>query len=216
MNLFCCKNDKAAQLEDEGVIVQEWDHIEDNADSKLSDTFFSMFPFGSFFESYKASSEYIGVLNNYILSRSPGNKSRQRVGHLMTALEDMRKIVDQGENSIEKLTTLARLAFETGERAWGVKILTHLINRYHSNMDFEIHEPLLPACPRFDDILPNDKNIKEWLFSSIIEQYIEKHAFSTYFTRLATLPLLKQLSRLGFMTDDMQRRMEIMHRCFST
>jgi len=35
---------------------------------------------------------------------------------------------------------------------------------------------------------PGD-NINEWLLASVLEQYIEKHAFSTYFSGATCLPL---------------------------
>jgi len=107
------------------------------------------------------------------------------------------------------------MAFDAGQRDWGMRILANLINRYHAKMDFEVHEPLAPPCARYDTLVPNRDNIKAWLFSSILEQYINKHAFSTYFTRLATLPLIERLEHLGFAGEGMRRRKDLMVQCFA-
>jgi len=57
--------------------------------------------------------------------------------------------------------------------------------------------------------------VSNWLWSSIYEQYIVKHAFSSYFTRQATLPFYEQLSHLGFMSEEMGRRCQLVKSSFS-
>ena len=52
-------------------------------------------------------------------------------------------------------------------------------------------------------------------FSSILEQLIEKHAFSTYFSQEKTLPLFKQLKDLGYMDEKMEGRYTLVKSCFS-
>ena len=51
-------------------------------------------------------------------------------------------------------------------------------------------------------------------FSEILEQFIIKHAYSTYFTKRKTLPLFELLNSLGFMGNDMGQREEIIKKCF--
>lgn len=215
LNLFCCKDEKAKLLEAEGVIAPEWEHGESLQEEAIRQTSLSPLTADGLFDEKKSSSEYKDILKMYLLSKSPDIESRKKVSCLMTALEKLRNLVDRGENNIEKLSTLSRLAFEAGQRAWGVRILTHLINTYHAKMDFEVHEPLLTPCPRYDEIIPNQQNSRAWLFSSFLEQYVEKHAFSTYFTRTTTLPHIELLAKLGFLSEDMRRRKEMIMQCFA-
>ena len=139
--------------------------------------------------------------------------SVNRVGYLMKSLSGLRSMMANGEQRIERLVTFARIAFDAGEREIGVKILSELINRYSANIIYELSEPLLPASQRYAAVIP-DKGINEWLFSSILEQYIVKHAFSSYFTRDTTLPLFEQLNSLGYMDKNMQRRHKLISYCF--
>ena len=124
-------------------------------------------------------------------------------------------MLENGEHRIEHLAVFARIAFDSGERSLGVKILNDLINKYKNNLNFEVTEPVLPVSSKYDSICPNG-NIKEWLFSSILEQYISKHHHSTYFTRRTSLPLFKKLRKLGYMDDDMKKKEEMIKNIFSS
>ena len=123
-------------------------------------------------------------------------------------------MLEKGEQGIERLVTFSRIAFDAGERDLGVKILSNLISKYLANLDFEIHELLLPTAQRYDSINPGS-NIKEWLFSSILEQCIVKHSYSSYFTQGASLPLYEKLITLGFISEDMQKRYHLVKTAFT-
>jgi len=215
LNLFCCNDEKGKLLEAEGVIVSEWEHFDNFHDKGLRQISLSSLTADGLFDESSASAEYLEILKMYMLSKSQDIESCTRLSCLMTSLEKLRNLIDSGENKIEKLATLSRMAFDAGQRDWGMRILANLINRYHAKMDFEVHEPLAPPCARYDTLVPNRDNIKAWLFSSILEQYINKHAFSTYFTRLATLPLIERLEHLGFAGEGMRRRKDLMVQCFA-
>lgn len=217
LNLFCCKQDKATFLESKKIIVKQWEEIDRSPNIKTVIEHFTKLPFGkSFnkltFDNGKTSKDYLEILTSYILALSETTNTIEKVGYLMTALNCLRNMLKDGEQSIERLATFARIAFDAGERSLGVDILYYLINRYGENVDFEITEPFVPASSKYDTIPHN--NVKEWLFSSILEQYIIKEAFSSYFSRSESLPLLKTLGNLGFMDEDMQRREEMIKSCF--
>lgn len=219
LNLFCCKEDKAKQLEDEGVIVRSW-ASKNTTDDKLAKHHIEKLAYGSLLGNMSASSqcgdsdEYLSILNSYIMSLSDTETSSDRVGCLMGSLSGLRSMIEKGGQRVERLVTFSRIAFDSGERSLGVKILFDLINRYSSNINYEFSELFLPASQRYDGITP-DKGINGWLFSSILEQCIEKHAYSSYFTGGAALPLLEQLNKLGYMDENMQKRHMLVKSCFS-
>lgn len=219
LNLFCCKQDKAAILQSEQVIVKKWDQLICSPDNiQIVAEYFIRFQFGKSIEQHildhgNTSKEYLDILIKYILAHSGATSATENVGYLMAALKGLRAMIESGEHRIERLATFARIAFDAGERSLGVQILSDLINRDGGKLEFEIAEPFLPVSSRYDLIDPMD-NIKEWLFSSILEQYIIKHAFSSYFTGRKSLPQLEMLSNLGFMDEDMRKRKEMVQRCF--
>ena len=129
----------------------------------------------------------------------------------MYALEKIRKKIESGEQRIERLSTFARIAIDAGERALGVNILQQLINRYPETLSFEINDPFLPAAKAFDDIHPKGK-LNEWLFSSIIEQFVLKSAFSTIFNWQKIMPLIERLRDLGFISNDLRARQDLLQR----
>lgn len=218
LNLFCCKQDKASVLESERVIVKQWDKSGLSPDTKIVKEYFIQSPSGEYLDKYifdndNISKDYLEILANYILAHSESTSATEKVGYLMAALTSLRNMLQSGEQRIERLATFARIAFDAGERSLGVNILSDLINRHGKNLDFEITEPVLPVSPKYDSIHPNN-NIKEWIFSSILEQYSIKHAYSSYFTGRTSLPLLEMLSNLGFMDEEMKRRKEMIEGCF--
>jgi hypothetical protein len=158
--------------------------------------------------------EYLIILASYIASQSPTENLSKKVSYLKGALNNLRISINQGENKIERLTTYARIALDAGERTLAVNILHRLLDLYSKDINFEIREPFLPASKRYDNINP-DNTLNEWLISSILETFIEKHAFSSYFTRRITLPYLEQLETLGFISDSMRRRLDLI-KCCST
>ncbi|MFZ5771588.1 MAG: FkbM family methyltransferase [Thermodesulfobacteriota bacterium] len=218
LNLFCCKDDKAALLESEGVMVRHWEKMDCPPETTILQDYLTEVPFGKslgadLIDCSKISKDYLEILTRYILAQSQATSVSEKVGHLLTAIHCLLKVLENGEQNIGRLAAFSRIAFAAGARSLGVKILSYLINKYGQKMDFEINEPVLPASSRYDSFQPDHK-IKEWLFSSILEQYIIKHAFSSYFTRRQSLPQLELLSNLGFMDEDMKRRKEMIESCF--
>ncbi len=110
--------------------------------------------------------------------------------------------------------TFARIAFELGQRSQAVISLGKMINQLNSVMKTNIHEPFLCVSPRYDTVDPG-KRPKEWLVSSIFEQYEITHAFSSYFTEQKSLQILQNLIRLGFQSEEMERRLALIQKRFN-
>lgn len=219
LNLFACKGDREEALASEGVLVKDW-KPKDAANNSLAAEYIGGLAFGPSLSNLTGVRQiddhqaYYAVLNAYINSLSESASASDRLGYLMGALRDLRKLLAEGEHRIERLVTFSRIAFDAGERELGVRILSHLIGRHAASMDFEIEELLLPASDRYDSIIPKSR-LKEWLLSSVLEQYVLKHAFSCYFSGKTTLPLFEQLQGLGFMSDGMRNRFQVVQTCFS-
>lgn len=219
LNLFCCKEDKAGLLENEGIMVRDWKE-KDAGEELLAREYIAKLAFGeSLLKTINPgqsadTQDYHSILNAYVMSMSASISSSERVGYLMGSLKNLRNMLAKGEQSIERMVTFSRIACDAGERQLGVQILSRLIKKYGKNIHYDIKELLLPASQRYDGVEPNNR-IKEWLFSSILEQCIIKHHYSSYFSRQTALPLFERLNELGFIDDDMRRRHQLVKTCFS-
>ena len=60
----------------------------------------------------------------------------------------------------------------------------------------------------------HNAKLKEWVFSSIIEKFIEKHAFSTYFVGKKIEEKFVRLQELGFMSDLMKKKYNLLKKVF--
>lgn len=219
LNLFCCKNDKAQQLEATGVMVRNW-QAHAPADKQLAQVHISGLKYAAALQDViqavgaEANEDYRDILNAYIAALQDTESVSQRVGYLMFAVDRIRQIFEQGEQNIARLVTFSRIAFAAGERSLGVRLLTQLLQQYQQSAEPVIDDLLLPAAEKYEDIDPG-KRVHEWLLSSIIEQYIIKHAFSNYFSKGRCLPLYEELSRRGFMDEEMARRYQQLKSCIS-
>lgn len=219
LNLFCCKEDKASKLEKEEIIVRSWEP-KDAPENSQAKKYCEGLAHGAFISSMENVNQdsdqdaYMSILNKYIMSIDNTESRSSRVSCLMESLDGLKDMIAKGEHRIERLVTFSRIAFDAGERSLGVEILSNLINKYGSNINFELNEVFLPASKRYDSVIP-DKGINAWLFSSILEKCIEMHAFSSYFTKGATLPLFERLNSLGYMDINMERRYKLVKLSFS-
>lgn len=210
LNLFACKGDGIANLESSGLLVNTREREECTPDINIIDEYLTDFPFWQLLREKidpedSPSKTYLEILSLYILAITNAGNASAKYNYLRTALIGIKKLMEQGEGRIERLTTFSRIAFDCGERSLGVKILAALIDKYFDNLNFEIADPFLPAAAKYDQ-LETGGNLKIWLFSSVLEQFIIKHSYSTYFTQRRSLPIFTRLEQLGFMDGEMARR----------
>jgi len=215
LNLFACKTDKAQELETNGVITPSWVEQAPLPDSTLAQDTISQLAYASALDNVMHASTsptqdiYQAIFNAYLLSQSADENMTIRAAYLKFALTRMQDLLAKGEASIARLITFSRIAFDAGERSLGISILVHLMNIYREQNEPVIDDLLLPAVKRYEQIDPESR-LHDWLTSSIAEQYILKHAFSTYFTGAKTLPLFEELARWGFMDESMSRRHQLL------
>jgi FkbM family methyltransferase len=214
LNLFACKQDRANQLERDGVLVKRWqEKLESNSANTAA--FIASSAFGNALGSFvpsggESDSEiYSTIVDSYLLACSVREDSAGKVGYLMGALSGVLRMVSQGEQSVVRLITFSRIAFAAGERALGVGLLSTVIDKYFAGIDFDIKGPLLPATEKYDNLSPEGR-LKAWVISSALEQWLNKSAFSVYFAGQAALRHFSELNKLGFMDDELKRRYQLL------
>ena len=209
LNLFCCKDSTSASLEDEGIIVKKW-KAKNTVNNEVAIEYIREMPYSKKMEFTEIGNDdvYLSILNSYI-SIAQAKDSAEKIGFLMDSFNTLRRVLENGEKRIERLVTFSRIAFDVGERALGVKLLRHLIDIYNETANYELHEPFLPASNRYDEIVPSG-DLSEWLLASIIEAYVTKSSYSSYFSNESMLPYFEKLESMGYMEQNMRRRFNLL------
>lgn len=228
INLFCCKEDKARELEGEDKLLyatsKKFPSAED--DSIADDLWLSYFMNYPFCQSLlaqwknytqKNSNEswilYKQVLNNYILSLSPDLAKLKRFYYLQTAFNSLKKLIINAK-TLPRLMTLARIALDIGQRQQAVEITQMLINEFPQDSFSLFAEPFFPVLPRFDHIDPGI-HVKTWLVASLYEQFEKYHTHSSYFNGKKSLPRLDKMKTLGFFSEEMNKRLVLIKTRFA-
>ncbi|MFT5716975.1 MAG: protein O-GlcNAc transferase [Oleiphilaceae bacterium] len=216
LNLFCCKNDTAEKLMAEGFLIKK-PTIAALEPSQAYDSFFNEQPFLK--DAQKDISQpsderglvFQQTLNAYASSRNVELSNIDRFQHLLLAFELAKKFLSAGESKIERLSTLARISYDIGQRGVGNQITTYIIDRYIDKAQVieALNEPFVPSCKEFETI-DTDGKLKNWLLSSAVDQYIRKHAFSCYFTEKKLAPHFNKLKKLGFLKAEMKSRQALL------
>ena len=167
LNLFAAKPDRAAQLACDGFLidaVQPWspdDTSRDEGIAYLKAQPFAL-PFAPLFEE-QADRSYRDALAGFAAWRA-----RRDYGALLFAASELKALCET-EPKIARLSTLARIAWEAGERDLAVKTLKTIRRRLKAGDD-AVEEPFWPASDRSDGIAPRDRTLARWFLAQALEQ----------------------------------------------
>ncbi len=216
LNLFCCKDDRAELLEGQGVLVRELDGVNVEVLGR-SREFLQSLPFLHRLEEStqwldRAPTPFENMLDFYVASQDSDMPANQRLACLRRATVLSVVQTSRGGRQdvvpIEQVAVHARIALAAGQRARAVNLLVDAIGSNDGVTKLRPQMPFLPAAPRYDNIDPKDR-LNRWLVSSVIEQWVVNHAYSSYFTVHKALPALKRLNTLGFINQRMKQRLTI-------
>ncbi|WP_017327796.1 FkbM family methyltransferase [Synechococcus sp. PCC 7336] len=216
LNLFACKEDRAQQLAERGLLVRElrkpprppqpsyWlKAIAELAYAK---------PFLSQWQHFSTNSNsdrqvYLEGLNGYLLARSEQIGPGEKLAALQHAFACLQQAV-LAKATFARCCSLARVAMDLGQRQIAVQILQSLVRTLGSGKSIAIGEPFLPVHPQYDTQRFGD-NLQDWLFVSIFETYENSRAFSSYFSVRETVSLLSQVVRKSFHSSQSERRLQL-------
>ena len=151
LNLFAAKPDRVDQLASDGVLAREVpDWMPDNAARREAMTLFARLPFGKSLvathgDGASLDRRYRDSLAAYGVWRSPEHPLGERCAALNFACRNLQRNC-QSQPSLPRLSTLARVAWEAGQRQVCVQASMQLIERI-SKGDAQISEPFWPASP---------------------------------------------------------------------
>ncbi len=234
LNLFCCKPDRARQLAAQGFLLQApaagrapgiepmtpdpaepsihaehgWRHTLAGLPygAMLSDTWEQTAAAAGRAEVEKALALYCASLD---VRRS----AAERFGALEAGFHQMAALCDQAPSHL-RWASLARMAADCGARSVAVEALRKLAAVIERRQQVDTSEPFVAPAKRFDAIAPGAAGLAAWVVAAVAEELERLDSFSSFYTEAAAKPRLDLIRSLGFGSDEMVRRRNLVHRRF--
>ena len=174
LNLFCCKPDRAALLERGGDLAMENRTPHPPPDSDAIVALLSAMPYarsqlGEWFPAGSIASVGMDVrmtaLGHYAAAHATGNSACARYSALQAACRGAQALCADTPCARD-LSTLSRIAWESGERALAVASLSRALKALGTEGGALRSVPYLPASPHFDRIDPSGRDA-QWLVASL-------------------------------------------------
>jgi FkbM family methyltransferase len=207
LNLFACKESRAAQLQRLGLLLTAQPALlggEPGAGMALLDRqpcATARPPRGS-----GSAPALMQALDAYALWRQDGLSAARRYGALLWALERLEAEVKLGP-SVAVLSLLARVALDGGGRSRAVQVLGVILNEAAQN-GLKIADPTWPAARHYDGVaMASDPGT--WLLAASAEAMVSSSTFSGYFSGPTMLPLLDWLQNSPYASARMERRRQL-------
>ena len=217
LNLLCCKPDRAARLAARGFLVTaaslaetampvpagEWSAYLERMPyaARLADSW--RFNAEEPLPGCEANALGIGL---YVAARDPRSDPAMRFASLSEAYVQLGKACSRAVTA-SRLSTLARIAGELGQRTACSEALQRIVGRGRRGGMVDLTEPFLVANPRFELIEPS--RLDAWFLASAIEQFERVRHYSSFYTGDSALALIDQLIELGYGSVEMDARRSV-------
>ncbi|MBT6274623.1 MAG: FkbM family methyltransferase, partial [Chromatiales bacterium] len=147
LNLFACKSDTRAELDRKGIIVSvATDGVNANPCTlpKL-DYLSNLGP-------PPLDSGYGQVFSLYVNSRRTDLSNSHRMGYLDAALNSALSFVNTGALPLHQLSTIARIAYDAGMRAFGNEVLNTCLDALKEGGRLDVAEAFVPPNADFENL----------------------------------------------------------------
>jgi predicted O-linked N-acetylglucosamine transferase (SPINDLY family) len=225
IHLFCCKKDRAEQLENRGLLLQKIPPPATFPDCNafLWQQYLGGLPYTADvmthwlnppsrqdgWESYQQALNFFAMARTENQDASVGHACIQSANNVLVNL-----LADQA--NVSRVMSMARVLTDMGKRVLAVNVLDHLaefLETGKGGIVMNIDEPFLALSDRFASVNPGDR-IAEWIYASILEQREKLRAFSSYYTGKESLEILDKIKDIGFQSDEMERRRQLIRMRF--
>jgi FkbM family methyltransferase len=234
LNLFCCKPDRAEQLAANGLLAPACTAFEGEkstrqeallAKIKLTDTYgwrhtIAQMPYGSSLthqwvehSPQAGHAELIDALALYAFSQAPAATPLERLDALDLSFNMLLALCAKHPTDT-RLISLARVAQAFGARSQAIGALEIVRANLAQNKSSDLSEPFVAPMARFDAISPGD-SVGNWLLAAVLESFEQVVHFSSYYTGIESHKRLVQIKALGFGSDEMSRRLNMVCKRFN-
>jgi FkbM family methyltransferase len=227
LNLFCCKVDRAEVLADTGFLLTSvahgpmtapsaWDPLPDAYDWRQT---LVKLPYGTELAALweqtmaqEAHAELEQALACYAISQDRSLTAEQRFEALDRSFR-LLKTLCEGQPVSLRWASLARVAKDYGARAVAVAALDQLAQHLVEGKLINPGEPFLAPNSRFDSISILGQGTN-WILASVLEEFEILSHYSSVYTGESARQRLEMIRDLGLGSDEMQRRLNLLHRRF--
>ena len=150
------------------------------------------------------------ALNCYALSGSSALPAAARFGALARSLALLSGCIAEPAH-LPRLSSLARVAAELGQRGLAVKALGQINDLLQKGGTFDLGEPFLPPDARFESIAPAGR-LGDWIVCGVTETLEQRSRYSSYFGPEPSRKLLAPVAKRAFFGDASRRRLELIDR----
>ncbi len=150
---------------------------------------------------------YLQALALFAQSRDSQCSAAVRLTLLRQAA-DLAAAALQEQNTLPRLLTSARLAWELGRRAFAVQLLEGAGKRVQAEDASVYQEPFLAPSVRYEQ-LATGAPADEWVHCAVVEQWERLRHFSSFYTGTSSLPLLEAIAGLPYRSAEMERRRQL-------
>jgi FkbM family methyltransferase len=159
-------------------------------------------------------SELDQALADYLSSQDRASSAEQRLNALERAFHRLVALCGQSSTHLRH-ASLARVAAEFGERKIALDALNVLYRACAPDRQPpDVSEPFLAVTSRFDAIAP-DKDIHRWLLASVLQALETLSSYSSFFVGKGALRGLELIEKLGYTSEEMRRRLQLVRSRFS-
>lgn len=218
LNLFCCKDDRAASLADEGLLILQeqplsdalpggdiWEqYLRDKAYAKDLLPIWTKMPDER--RNIPGEQQYLLILNAFARAHEAGDAAL-RYRHLSAAFIELINLMES-YSSPPRLLTLARIAADLGQRAAAVNLLNQVVEHIDQQRTFLPEEPFLATSEHAAGI-PTGGHLANWVLAQSLSERERLHAFSSYFTGGKVMPFLQIIRQLQYPDPEMYRRLHL-------
>ncbi len=226
LNLFCCKGDRASRLATRGALLlaseisagkDQLESMGAQNDASYHWSFslahlpyaVSLSPAWQAAEKANPCPVLIQALSRYGRSRDRALSAMERYRSLEASFLALKQLCEREPKGL-RLSSLARVAHDFGERATSVGALKQQLAQIHQT-GIDAQEPFLAPLERFEAI-PSENDVTRWLIAGILEQLELREWYSTFYAGPAALGRLEDIHAFAFGGADMKRRLDLVRR----
>ena len=229
LNMFACKPDRAEALAQEGKLVtMDTLQKKENQETAVLEiaranpaygwrNALATLPYAASLASQweqamsaQDNSQLLDALALYALSRDMKAPPAQRFVALTGSLARFALII-QRKPTFRHRASYARIASEAGQRKNAVDVLIQMIQSGHQGNELDLFEPFLAPCERFDRLRLSAPP-SHWAMCAMHEQYEWLCAHSSFYVTAQVIQRLQFVDQLGFLGEDMRRRLNVARR----
>lgn len=235
LNLFCCKLDRAQLLAADGLLLESLknpssteNNPPDGVLGKLKDSnqygwrqTLAKLPYGAQLTETWESTMTVGeslqvdqALSLFAMSRDASLPPRDRFQALEASFFLLKDCCLSGPLRL-RLASFARVARDYGARQAAVMALDQLAGKILEQNRVDMREPFLAPSERFEPIPPTDR-VGNWVLAAVLEEMELLCAYSSFFTGASSLQRLELIEQLGFGSEEMKRRLQLVRMRFKT